>query len=256
MSFKFQLPPITSETSIDKLRSYLMQMTDQLEYALNNLETSNFTETSRKEIASTSTEIAQQTTDSSAEVLKAFIQKTAEVIEQQMDSMEQTLHGEYTALSSQFGTYREETDNRIEANANAITQNYTNVQTMIGETNDNLADTNAVVSGQGAILSDTTDWKTITEAYIKTGLLYYEGLTPIYGIAIGQITIDENDPEKVMTREGFYATYTGSDIIFYKGTTEVARYSDIEAIVNQLNTNKIVMGDFTISVGSDGLTIK
>lgn len=256
MSFKFQLPPITSETSIDKLRSYLMQMTDQLEYALNNLETSNFTETSRKEIASTSTEIAQQTTDASVEVLKAMIVKNAEVIEQQMDTMEQNLHGEYTALSSQFGTYREETDNKIEANANAITQNYTNVQTMIGETNDNLADTNAVVSDQGAILSDTTDWKTITEAYIKTGLLYYEGLTPIYGIAIGQITIDENDPEKVMTREGFYATYTGSDIIFYKGTTEVARYSDIEAIVNQLNTNKIVMGDFTISVGSDGLTIK
>ncbi len=256
MSFKFQLPPITSETSIDKLRSYLMQMTDQLEYALNNLETSNFTETSRKEIANTSTEIAQQTTDSSAEVLKAFIQKTAEVIESQMDSMEQTFHGQYTALSSQFGKYREETDNRIEANATAITQNYTDVQTLIGETNDNLSATQSQVDAQGAIITETSKWETTTKGYIKSGLLYYEGLTPIYGIAIGQITIDENDPEECMLRQGFYATYTGKDIIFYKGTTEVARYSDIEAIVNQLNANKIIMGDFTIQVDSDGFSIK
>lgn len=256
MSFKFQLPPITSETGIDKLRSYLMQMTDQLEYALNNLETSNFTENTKKELSQTSTTIAQQTTDSSAEVLKAFIQKTAEVIESQMDSMEQTFHGQYTALSSQFGTYREETDNKIEANANAITQNYTNVQTLIGETNDNLSATQSQVDAQKAIITETSRWETTTKGYIKSGLLYYDGLTPIYGIAIGQITIDENDPEECMLRQGFYATYTGKDIIFYKGTTEVARYSDIEAIVNQLNTNKIIMGDFTIQVDSDGFSIK
>lgn len=256
MSFKFQLPPITSETSIDKLRSYLMQMTDQLEYALNNLETSNFTETSRKEIANTSTEIAQQTTDASVEVLKAMIVKNAEVIEQQMDTMEQNLHGEYTALSSQFGTYREETDNKIEANANAITQNYTNVQTMIGETNDSLSETQSQVDSQGAVQTETSKWEAITKAYIKTGLLYYDGLDPIYGIAIGQIKIDENDPEECMLRQGFYATYTGSDIVFYKGTTEVARYSDMAAIVNELNTRKIVMGSFTIDTTNGRFTIK
>lgn len=256
MSFKFQLPPITSETGIDKLRSYLMQMTDQLEYALNNLETSNFTENTKKELSQTSTTIAQQTTDSSAEVLKAFIQKTAEVIEQQMDSMEQTFHGQYTALSSQFGTYREETDNKITANANAITANFTDVQTMIGETNDSLSATQGVVSTQGDVQAETSKWEAITKAYIKTGLLYYDGLDPIYGIAIGQIKIDENDPEECMLRQGFYATYTGSDIVFYKGTTEVARYSDMAAIVNELNTRKIVMGSFTIDTTNGRFTIK
>lgn len=256
MSFKFQLPPITSETSIDKLRSYLMQMTDQLEYALNNLETSNFTENTKKELSQTSTTIAQQTTDSSAEVLKAFIQKTAEVIETQMDSMEQTFHGQYTALSSQFGKYREETDNRITANANDITANFTNVQTLIGETNSNLATVNTIVTAQGDVQAETSKWETTTKAYIKTGLLYYDGIDPIYGIAIGQIKIDENDPEECMLRQGFYATYTGSDIVFYKGTTEVARYSDMAAIVNELNTRKIVMGSFTIDTTNGRFTIK
>ena len=256
MSFKFQLPPITSETSIDKLRSYLMQMTEQLEYALNNLETSNFTENTKKELSKNSTTIAQETADSSAEVIKALIVKTAEVIESKVDSVEQTLHGEITAQSAQFGTYREETDNRIEANANAITANYTNVQTMISATNDNLAITQGVVNTHGDVQAETSKWEAITKAYIKTGLLYYDGLDPIYGIAIGQIKIDENDPEECMLRQGFYATYTGSDIVFYKGTTEVARYSDMAAIVNELNTRKIVMGSFTIDTTNGRFTIK
>lgn len=194
--------------------------------------------------------------DEAIELMRANIIRTAEVLNERVDSVQQTLHGEVTALSSQFGTYREETDNRIEANATAITQNYTSVQSMISETNDNLADTNTELASQGATVADTFDWRQVTEAYIKTGLLYYEGGVEVYGIAIGQLTYEEVNGNRVIKREGFYATYTGSDIVFYKGTTEVARYADFEAFVNQLRTNTIVMGDFTIKVDSDGFTIK
>ena len=194
--------------------------------------------------------------DEAIELMRANIFRTAEVLNERVDSVQQTLHGEVTALSSQFGTYREETDNRIEANATAITQNYTSVQSMISETNDNLADTNTELASQGATVADTFDWRQVTEAYIKTGLLYYESGVEVYGIAIGQLTYEEVNGNRVIKREGFYATYTGSDIVFYKGTTEVARYADFEAFVNQLRTNTIVMGDFTIKVDSDGFTIK
>lgn len=194
--------------------------------------------------------------DEAIELMRANIFRTAEVLNERVDSVQQTLHGEVTALSSQFGTYREETDNRIEANATAITQNYTSVQSMISETNDNLAETNTEVASQGTSLADTIDWRQVTEAYIKTGLLYYEGSVEVYGIAIGQLTYEEVNGNRVIKREGFYATYTGKDIVFYKGTTEVARYADFEAFVNQLRTNTIVMGDYTIKVDSDGFTIK
>lgn len=194
--------------------------------------------------------------DEAIELMRANIFRTAEVLNERVDSVQQTLHGEVTALSSQFGTYREETDNRIEANATAITQNYTSVQSMISETNDNLADTNTELASQGTSLADTIDWRQVTEAYIKTGLLYYEGSVEVYGIAIGQLTYEEVNGNRVIKREGFYATYTGKDIVFYKGTTEVARYADFEAFVNQLRTNTIVMGDFIIRVDSDGFTIK
>ena len=56
MSFKFQLPPITAETSVAQLKSYLMQMSEQLEYALNNLETDNFTVDAKQKITSTAAE--------------------------------------------------------------------------------------------------------------------------------------------------------------------------------------------------------
>lgn len=256
MSFKFQLPPITADMSVDRMRSYLMQMQDQLEYALNNLETSNFTETTKQELSKNSAAISQEVVEASEEVSKAFVLKNAEEIREEMQTYVQSITGQYEAISEQFGTYREETDLKIETNANGITQNYNKVTALETSTNNAIAATNAEVTSQGDVIDATTAWKRLTQAYIKTGLLYYEGLTPVYGIAIGQINIDENDPEECMIREGFYATYTGSDIVFYKGTTEVARYSDIEAIVNQLSTNRIVMGNFTISVDADGFTIR
>lgn len=194
--------------------------------------------------------------DEAIELLRANIIRTAEVLNEQMDSVQQTLHGEVTALSSQFGTYREETDLRIEANAQSITQNYTDVQSLISETNANLSATSNTVNEQGDVVSETLDWKQITESYIKTGLLYYENNIPVNGIAIGQLTYEEVNGKRVIKREGFYATYTGSDIVFYRGTTEVARYADFEAFVNRLVTNEIVMGKFTLKADTNGWTIK
>ena len=105
MSFKFQLPPITAESGIDKLRSYLMQMTDQLEYALNNIETSNFTLETQNQIVTKPEQYTEQSVDEAVAVLKDMIIKNAEVIESHMDEISQELHGEYTALSSDFGEY-------------------------------------------------------------------------------------------------------------------------------------------------------
>ena len=257
MSFKFQLPPITSDMSIDRMRSYLMQLTDQMEYVLNNLETSNFTETSQKEITSNSAKIAQQTTDASAEVLKAFIVKNAETIYQNMQTLEQSLHGEYVALSSQFGQYRDETDLKISANAEAITQNYTDVQTMIGETNANLDDTNAALASQGNVVTVTSQWKEVTEAYIKSGKLYYENGSAVYGIAIGQLTYEIVGGEQLMKREGFYTVYTGTEMSFFIGSNRVAIYAnDRVYIPNAEISGTLKIGRYLISDGANGLTFK
>lgn len=194
--------------------------------------------------------------DEAMELLRANIIRTAEVQNEKMDSIQQILHGEVTALSSQFGAWRQETDNRIEANAEAITQNYTSVQTMISEVSGDLADTDATVASQGNIVTATDVWRQITEAYIKSGLLYYDNGVEVYGVAIGQLTYEEVNGNKVIKREGFYATYTANGVTIFKGTTEVSHFTDVQALIDQIVATKITMGNFVIDTTDGDFTIK
>lgn len=194
--------------------------------------------------------------DEAMELLRANIIRTAEVLDEKMETYQQTIHGEVTALSSQFGAFRQETDNKITANAEAITQNLTFVQTLISETNENLAETDAEVTSQGDLVSVTDIWRQITEGYIKSGLLYYDNGVEVLGTAIGQLTYEYVNGNKVIKREGFYATYTARGISIYKGTTEVSHFADIEALIQFLVTTKITMGNFVIDTTDGDFTIK
>ena len=194
--------------------------------------------------------------DEAMELLRANIIRTAEIQNERMDSVEQILHGEVTALSSQFGAYRQETDNKITANAEAITQNLSFVQTLISETNENLAETDATVTQQGDLVSATNIWKQVTEGYIKSGLLYYENGVEVLGVAIGQLSYETVNGNRVIKREGFYATYTAKGVTIYKGTTEVSHFADIEALIDQIVATKITMGNFVIDTTNGRFTIK
>lgn len=194
--------------------------------------------------------------DEAMELLRANIIRTAEVLDEKMETYQQTIHGEVTALSSQFGAFRQETDNKITANAEAITQNLTFVQTLISETNENLAETDATVTSQGTTVSETEIWRQITEGYIKSGLLYYDNGVEVLGTAIGQLTYEYVNGNKVIKREGFYATYTANGVTIYKGTTEVSHFTDIQALIQYLVTTKIIMGNFVIDTTDGDFTIK
>ena len=194
--------------------------------------------------------------DEAMELLRANIIRTADVLDEKMETYQQTIHGEVTALSSQFGAFRQETDNKITANAEAITQNLSFVQTLISETNENLAETDATVTAQGDLVSATDIWKRVTEGYIKSGLLYYEDGVEVVGVAVGQLTYETVNGNKVIKREGFYATYTARGISIYKGTTEVSHFADIEALIDQIVATKITMGNFVIDTSDGDFTIK
>lgn len=261
MSFKFQLPPITAESGIDKLRSYLMQMTDQLEYALNNIETSNFTLEAQQQITKKPEQYTEQSVDEAVSLLKDLIVKNAEVIESHMDEISQELHGEYTALSSDFGEYKEESTAKITANAQNITQQYSTIQTVKGD-----------VSGLQSNVTDLSDnkanatdvsaqnsWITQTDSYIKTGVLYFEGLTPITGIALGQIQHETVNGEDCMKRQGFYATFTPQELAFFIGSTKVAYVSNDKLFINkaEIITGDMNFGRYAIKDESGkGLTFK
>ena len=258
MSFKFQLPPITAESGIDKLRSYLMQMTDQLEYALNNIETSNFTLEAQQQITKKPEQYTEQSVDEAVSLLKDLIVKNAEVIESHMDEISQELHGEYTALSSDFGEYKEESTAQITANAQNITQNYTLVQNLQNDVSSLDDATAGAISDINNTLSGDASWMQQTDSYIKTGILYFDGLNPVTGIALGQIQTEIVNGEKVMKREGFYATFTPQELAFYKGDTKVAYVSNEQLYITNANViDGLDLGRYTIKDESGkGLTFK
>ena len=260
MSFKFQLPPITAESGIDKLRSYLMQMTDQLEYALNNIETSNFTLETQKQVVTKPEQYTEQSVDEAVAILKDMIIKNAEVIEQHMDEITQELHGDYTALSSEFGAYKEESTAQITANANSITQNISITQTIRSD----VAGLNSSVSNLNINKANATDvstqgsWIQQTDSYVKTGVLYYEGLTPVTGIALGQIQHEIVNGNDCMKRVGFYATFTPQELAFYKDSTKVAYVSNDKLYINKAEIlNEFDFGRYEYKDESGrGLTLK
>lgn len=261
MSFKFQLPPITAESGIDKLRSYLMQMTDQLEYALNNIETSNFTLETQKQVVTKPEQYTEQSVDEAVAVLKDMIIKNAEVIEQHMDEITQELHGDYTALSTEFGEYKQESTAQITANAESITQNISVTQTIKSDVTglqSNVTDLSNNKANATDVSAQNT-WISKTDSYIKTGVLYFNGLTPVSGIALGQIIHETVNGEDCMKRQGFYATFTPQELAFYIDTTKVAYVSNDKLFINkaEIITGDMNFGRYAIKDESGkGLTFK
>lgn len=243
MSFKFQLPSLTENMSNQQLRSYLQQMSEQLEYALNNMTVDSFTPQAKEQLIDNSAEATAEQVNESAANLRAMIIKNAEVIESAMDELTRTMHGEYTALSSQFGQYRETTDARITENATGITQAYNYASSIDTKYNAVTGDTNTALGNlrDGAVAANSS-YRVETEAYIKTGLLYYDGLIPIYGVGIGQ------DIETSLgSRTGLYAVYTAGEMAFYKNDHKIAYFqNDKLFVVDAEFAHSIKMGDWLL----------
>ena len=194
-----RLPNITAATDTGQLaqiKSYLYQLTSDLEYALSALETK--TDEQQEQISEgKKTETPKEKFSS----IKSLIIKSADIVNAYYEEIDKKLTGEYVAQSD-FGTFKESTSASITANSTQITQAYTNIQTV----------SDAVSVLQNTILN--------TSAYIKTGLLGEESGTSIYGLEIGQTST--KDGEKVFYK---FARFTSDRLSFYSGETEVAYIS-------------------------------
>lgn len=194
-------------------------------------------------------------------ILRANIIRTAEVINQNMETLSQDLHGEYTALSSQFGQYQQTVDAQFVTTAEGITQNYSYIQSLqtgLGEAQDDI-DTLELDKADANTVNAHSTYIIDTKAYIRTGLLWFEGNTPIYGIAIGQVNdVTTVNDQEVMRRTGFYTTYTADELAFYIGTSKVAYISNNRLHITQANVvDFLELGRYTIDdVSGRGLCFK
>ena len=216
MGIELRLPQINGKTDREQLaqiKSYLYQMAQQLQWALNNVSPSAGNVVVQKPSGNTAaalpTDAAAQTTFNA---IKSMIIKSADIVNAYYQEINRRLDGEYVARSD-FGSYTERTSQEINENSTGIERLFTNVQTIVSDL-------------------ETLQYSIIeTNAHINSGLLYYdEAGIPIYGLEIGQR--NKVDGVEVFNK---YARFTSDRLSFYdQNDNEVAYISDYKLYITHV----------------------
>lgn len=274
MAFNFRLPHITEGSDREmlmQLKTYMYQMAEQLQWALNSLDTSG----SQSVASSTKSQISvkpisEDNAHSSFNAIKSLIIKSADIVNAYYEEINKRLKSEYVAQSD-FGSYTEEMEQTITGNSSAIEQAFASIQTIDSDVqgvfktlSDNIkrAETELAESIDGASAEYGEKIETITKtlaamltvnAYIKSGLLYYndDGL-PVYGVEVGQT--NNVNGEEVFRK---FARFTANRLSFYdQNDMEVAYISDYKLYITSVEIlYSLVGGGFMLDF-SRGFTLQ
>lgn len=234
MSIDFRFPNITAKDEAGQLiqmKSYLHQLVEQLNYAMKTVESGSSGgvayQSKADSAAGGSEEVNPHATFNS---IKSLIIKSADIVNSYYETINERLRGLYVA-ESDFGTYIEETEAKIEGNSTAIAQHYENIQRLITD----------IEGFENSLIE--------VNAHIKSGLLYYdEDGAPVYGLEIGQRT--EMDGVETFDK---YARFTSDKLSFYDSNdNEVAYISDKKLYITHVEiTGSLSLGGFVDKVLED-----
>ena len=229
-------PNITGSSDAAKLaqiQRYLHQLVDQLNYALQDTESSG---SIAKSSTSQVTPVAENRNEASATFknIKSLIIKSADIVNAYYEEISRRLSGVYVA-ESDFGVYTEKTDKLIEEDSKAIKQFYTNLQQIVSD-----------IKGLENSIIDVN-------AHIHSGLLYYdEDGVPVYGLEVGQRT--KIDDIEVFNK---YARFTSDRLSFYdQNDNEVAYISDKKLHITHIEVkSSYKIGGLMDTALSDGSVV-
>lgn len=229
-------PPMLQGSQTQQLsdvRRYLFRLVEQLNGSLNSLTAENFTAEAAASLGgATKEEIAKTQND-----LKSLIIKNANEVYQSIEAITTTLESEYVAISD-FGTFRESMENTITETAAGIEQQ---------------------ISTQSEIVNN---YITSTNGYIRQGVVGYDGLTPIIGIAIGQdirvtgakVTAGGVEYETIDTSQNM-SVWTTTKLSFYVSGSEVAYFANDALYVTGIHTGTVAFPNWVIDDGN-GLSFR
>ena len=204
-SLTLAYPSITGRTTqeqLESMRRYLCSVTEQLNLADWSAKAA-LTEIAQVIDADGLSEEEKKMTLSGYAALKSLIIKTADFAAANSEVWSAKLAGNYVAASD-FGTYLEKTQLTIEGNSVGIKQLY---------------DYTAGVNNAFSVNA---------QQYIKTGLLYYNDVTPVYGVGVGNIetTVTDGGGRIVDRTKNELLTVTPKRISFWQEGMEVAYLSE------------------------------
>ena len=203
-SMKLAYPSIAGKTSgeqLESMRRYLCTLTDQLNLA-DWSAGAVLQEVSRAIDADSLPDAERKTQLGNFGQLKALIIKTADYAAANSEEFQTKLSGNYVAVSD-FGKYWQEATMTIDGNEFGIRQLY-----------DYAAGIN-------------NDFTVKSQQYVKTGLLYYDEATPVYGVGVGNIetTVTKEGETVVDKTKNELVTVTPGRVSFWQGGDEIAYLS-------------------------------
>ena len=203
-SMTLAYPSIAGKTSgeqLESMRRYLCTLTDQLNLA-DWSAGAVLQEVSRAIDADSLPDAERKKELGNFEQLKALIIKTADYAAANSKSFKTQLSGNYIAVSD-FGKYWQKATMTVDGNEFGIRQLY-----------DYAAGIN-------------NDFTVKSQQYVKTGLLYYDEATPVYGVGVGNIetTVTKDGETVVDQTKNELVTVTPGRVSFWQGGDEIAYLS-------------------------------
>ena len=245
MSFNLRIPNITATSTQEQIRqvhSYLYQVVEQLNWALNTIENASGSANTATSADTDSQTSQEETSLNTFNSIKGLIIKSADIVDAYYEEIDNLLKlsGEYVAEASfpeGSAKFIEKTTSSLDATSTYIEQNYTNMQ----EITSNMESINNHLSIDERLV--------IVNGRIKSGLLYYEGETPVYGVEVGQETVNGNG-EKVFNQ---YARFIANKLSFYDSNGYEAAYiSDKKLYIDNVEIKYLFkMGGFEDRVQPD-----
>ena len=227
---------------LEGMKTYLYQLAQDLQFALGAVEKQIITvqDTAANAERTLRSVSESQTPKAQFSGLKALIIKSADIVNAYYEEINRRLSELYVAQSD-FGTYRQETQQEITENAQGITRAFSDMQA-IGDT---LAQVQAAV--------------TQVNAWIKTGKLGEdENSVPIYGVEIGQQTEEDglvvfrkfarllSDRLSFFDQNGVEVSFIGDE------TMHITRAEISSLTAGNASAEQFRMGEYLWFTGADG----
>lgn len=276
MSVNLRLPNINGKTDREQLlqiKNFLYQHVEQLQWALQNIDTSNAayvigTPTPRSLIpTSAQNKVDAQTTFNS---IKALIIKSADIVDAYYEQINKKLEGIYVAQSD-FGVFEEHTSQDINETSTGLYRAFNHLQEIktgvdssleslsgeIDQVGNKVADADERLSGDIQSLKnqlETLNYSIVeVTANVNSGLLYTDANgVPVYGFEIGQKNVI--DGVEVFNK---FARFTAGRLSFYdQNGSEVAYISDYKLYITHAEvTGTLKLGGYSVDT-TNGLTFK
>lgn len=227
---------------LEGMKTYLYQLAQDLQFALGAVEKQIITvqDTAANAERTLRSVSESQTPKAQFSGLKALIIKSADIVNAYYEEINRRLSGLYVAQSD-FGTYRQETQQEITENAQGITRAFSNLQAI----------EDALTQVQSAV--------TQVNAWIKTGKLGEdENSVPIYGVEIGQQTEEDglvvfrkfarllSDRLSFFDQNGVEVSFIGDE------TMHITRAEISSLTAGNASAEQFRMGEYLWFTGADG----